>query len=55
MSTTVQAATEIRPLHVKIPEEELEDLRRRIAATLGPRGSRSAEHGLTMHLGSPHG
>jgi pimeloyl-ACP methyl ester carboxylesterase len=31
MSTTVETATEIRPFHVDIPEEELADLRRRIA------------------------
>ena len=33
MSTTVQTATEIRPFRVDIPDEALEDLRRRIAAT----------------------
>ena len=32
MSSTVETATEIRPFHVEIPEEQLEDLRRRIAA-----------------------
>jgi pimeloyl-ACP methyl ester carboxylesterase len=36
MSTTVQSATEIRPFHIDIPEEELDDLRRRIAATRWP-------------------
>jgi pimeloyl-ACP methyl ester carboxylesterase len=36
MSTTVETATEIRPLHVDIPDEELADLRRRIAATRWP-------------------
>ena len=36
MSTTVQSATEIRPFHVDIPEEELADLRRRIAAARWP-------------------
>ena len=34
MSTTVQ--TEIRPFHVEIPEEQIDDLRRRIAATRWP-------------------
>ena len=36
MASTVQQATEIRPFHVDIPEEELTDLRRRIAATRWP-------------------
>ena len=36
MSTTVQSATEIRPFHVDIPDEALEGLRRRIAATQWP-------------------
>jgi hypothetical protein len=30
MSTTVETATEIRPFHVDIPEQALDDLRRRI-------------------------
>ena len=33
---TVETATEIRPFHVEIPEEQLDDLRRRIAATRWP-------------------
>jgi pimeloyl-ACP methyl ester carboxylesterase len=36
MTSTIEAATEIRPFHVEIPEEELADLRRRIAATRWP-------------------
>jgi pimeloyl-ACP methyl ester carboxylesterase len=36
MSSTVETATEIRPFHVEIPEEQLEDLRRRIAANRWP-------------------
>jgi pimeloyl-ACP methyl ester carboxylesterase len=36
MSTTVETATEIRPFHVDIPEEELVELRRRIAAARWP-------------------
>ena len=36
MSSTVETATEIRPFHVEIPEEQLDDLRRRIAATRWP-------------------
>ena len=33
---TVESATEIRPFHVDVPEEKLDDLRRRIAATRWP-------------------
>jgi pimeloyl-ACP methyl ester carboxylesterase len=36
MSTTVETATEIRPFHLEIPEEQIDDLRRRIAATRWP-------------------
>ena len=36
MSTTSTTATEIRPFHVDIPEEQIDDLRRRIAATRWP-------------------
>jgi pimeloyl-ACP methyl ester carboxylesterase len=34
--STVETATEIRPFHVDIPDEELAELRRRIAATRWP-------------------
>ena len=36
MSSTVETAVEIRPFHVDIPEAELAELRRRIAATRWP-------------------
>ena len=36
MASTVEQASEIRPFHVEVPEEELADLRRRIAATRWP-------------------
>jgi pimeloyl-ACP methyl ester carboxylesterase len=36
MSSTVETATEIRPFHLEIPEERLDDLRRRIEATRWP-------------------
>jgi pimeloyl-ACP methyl ester carboxylesterase len=36
MSTTVQAATEVRPFHVEFPDKAIEDLRRRVAATRWP-------------------
>jgi pimeloyl-ACP methyl ester carboxylesterase len=34
--STVETATEIRPFHVEIPEEQIDDLRRRIQATRLP-------------------
>src|SRR5919199_5955137 len=36
MSTTVESAAEIRPFHVEVPEQQIDDLRRRIAATRWP-------------------
>src|SRR6478672_10524995 len=36
MSTTVQEHTEVRPHHVDVPEEELVELRRRIASARWP-------------------
>ena len=36
MSTSVETAIDIRPFHVEFPEEELAELRRRIAATRWP-------------------
>jgi pimeloyl-ACP methyl ester carboxylesterase len=36
MSTTIDTTTEIRPFQVDVPDEALEDLRRRIAATRFP-------------------
>ena len=36
MSTTLEAALDIRPFHVDIPQQALDDLRRRIAATRWP-------------------
>jgi pimeloyl-ACP methyl ester carboxylesterase len=36
MSSTVETASDVRPFHVDIPDEALEDLRRRIAATNWP-------------------
>src|SRR5215216_4539774 len=33
---TIETATEIRPFHVDVPDEELDELRRRIAATRWP-------------------
>src|SRR6478609_3623421 len=36
MSTTVETAIEVRPFHVEIPEEQIDDLRRRLASTRWP-------------------
>jgi hypothetical protein len=36
MSGTVETPTEIRPFHIEVPEEELAELRRRIAAARWP-------------------
>jgi pimeloyl-ACP methyl ester carboxylesterase len=36
MSTTVETATEIRPFHIEIPQDQLDELRRRIEATRWP-------------------
>ena len=36
MSSTVETATEVRPFHLDLPEEKIDDLRRRIAATRWP-------------------
>ena len=36
MSSTVETATEIQPFHFEIPEEQIDDLRRRIEATRLP-------------------
>ncbi len=36
MSATVETAVEVRPFQVEVPEEELADLHRRIAATRWP-------------------
>ena len=36
MSSTVETANELRPFHIDIPDEALEDLRRRVAATNWP-------------------
>ena len=36
MSSTLETDIEIRPFHVDVPEADLTDLRRRIAATRWP-------------------
>ena len=36
MSTTVGTATDIRPFHIEVPDEQVDDLRRRVAAARWP-------------------
>jgi pimeloyl-ACP methyl ester carboxylesterase len=36
MSSTVETSTEVRPFQIEVPEEDLADLRRRVAATRWP-------------------
>jgi pimeloyl-ACP methyl ester carboxylesterase len=50
MSNTVQTALDIRPFHVDVPSEALEDLRRRIAATNWPEKETVADHSQGVPL-----
>ena len=52
MSTSVEAATEIRPFHVEFPEEAIADLRRRIAATRWPSKELAADRSQGVQLGT---
>src|SRR5215216_1638796 len=51
MSSTVETATEVQPFHVDVPEEELADLRRRIAATRWPSKELVADRSQGVQLG----
>jgi hypothetical protein len=50
MSSTVETAIETRPFRVDIPEEELADLRRRIAATRWPERETVADQSQGVRL-----
>ena len=50
MSSTVETAIEIRPFHVDIPDEALDDLRRRIAATQWPEKETVADQSQGVQL-----
>jgi pimeloyl-ACP methyl ester carboxylesterase len=50
MTSTLAAAVEIRPFHVDIPDEALEDLRRRISATNWPEKETVADHSQGVPL-----
>jgi pimeloyl-ACP methyl ester carboxylesterase len=51
MSSTVETATEIRPFHFEIPEEQIDDLRRRIAATRWPSKELVTDRSQGVQLG----
>jgi Epoxide hydrolase N terminus len=48
MSSAVETATEIRPFHVDVPDEALDDLRRRIAATQWPEQETDQSQGVPL-------
>jgi pimeloyl-ACP methyl ester carboxylesterase len=48
--TIVETTTEIRPFHVDVPEEHLDDLRRRIAATRWPESETVADESQGVQL-----
>ena len=50
MSSTVETATEMRPFRVDVPEEELVELRRRIAATRWPEKEPVADQSQGVQL-----
>jgi Epoxide hydrolase N terminus len=50
MSSTGETASDIRPFHVDIPDEALEDLRRRIAATNSPEKETAADQSQGVPL-----
>jgi pimeloyl-ACP methyl ester carboxylesterase len=50
MSIAIETATEIRPFHIDIPDEALDDLRRRIAATQWPDKETVADHSQGVPL-----
>jgi pimeloyl-ACP methyl ester carboxylesterase len=50
MSTTVALPTEIRPFQIDIPDEQIDDLRRRIAATRWPENETVADESQGVQL-----
>jgi pimeloyl-ACP methyl ester carboxylesterase len=50
MSSTVGTATEIRPFHMDVPEEDLDELRRRIQATRWPEKEPVADQSQGVQL-----
>ena len=54
MSTTVDTATEIRSFQIEIPQEQIDDLRRRIAATRWPSKELVADRSQGVQLATLH-
>jgi pimeloyl-ACP methyl ester carboxylesterase len=50
--STVETATEIRPFHFEIPQEQMDDLRRRIAATRWPSKELVPDRSQGVQLGT---
>jgi pimeloyl-ACP methyl ester carboxylesterase len=50
--STVETATEIRPFHFEIPQEQMDDLRRRIAATRWPSNELVPDRSQGVQLGT---
>ncbi len=50
MSSTVQPGVEIRPFHVDVPDDDLADLRRRLAATRWPEQETVADDSQGVRL-----
>jgi pimeloyl-ACP methyl ester carboxylesterase len=50
MSAATQASTDVRPFHVDIPEEKLDDLRKRIGATRWPSKELAADRSQGVQL-----
>src|SRR5512132_783174 len=50
MSSTIETATEIRPFQVETPDEQIDDLRRRIAATRWPSKELAADRSQGVQL-----
>src|SRR5256886_4015515 len=54
MSSTIDTAVEIRPFHIEIPEEQIDDLRRRIAATRWPSKELVTDRSQGVQLATLH-
>src|SRR3989441_245863 len=54
MSSTIDTAIEIRPFHIEIPEEQIDDLRRRIAAARWPSKELVSDRSQGVQLATLH-
>ena len=50
MSITVETATEIRSFQIEVPQEQIDDLRRRVAATRWPTNELVADRSQGVQL-----